>query len=190
MPKLSSKKATLEERNLLHHFLGFFFFFNKKVTSWGLKKKWFGPNLFLFVYLRRWGRKAFHGRSIIAVTLKVSYHKKAELESSQDSRFNCQLAGHVKNKGHSVHDVVDNVMFLVWHMLNSKVFIGPGLPETIYPHCPSILIKSSSFHGHMCPQFCIVTLGTRSSWSIRQKLGPENHFHFILWHLLNQEIQR
>lgn len=136
--------------------------------------------LFLFVYLRRWGRKAFHGRSIIAVTLKVSYHKKAELESSQDSRFNCQLAGHVKNKGHSVHDVVDNVMFLVWHMLNSKVFIGPGLPETIYPHCPSILIKSSSFHGHMCPQFCIVTLGTRSSWSIRQKLGPENHFHFIL----------
>ena len=57
-----------------------------------------------------------------AMTLKVSYHKKAELESCQDSRFNCQLAGHVKNKGRSVNDVVDNVMFLVRHMLNSKVF--------------------------------------------------------------------
>lgn len=48
-----------------------------------------------------------------AMTLKVSYHKKAELESSQDSRFNCQLTGHIKNKGHSLNDVVDNEMFLV-----------------------------------------------------------------------------
>lgn len=134
---------------------------------------------FLFI-LEDGEERHFMEEVSLAVTLKVSYHKKAELESSQDSRFNCQLAGRVKNKGHSVHDVVDNVMFLVWHMLNSKVFIGPGLPETIYPHCPSILIKSSSFHGHMCPQFCIVTLGTRSSWSVRQKLGPENHFHLIL----------
>ena len=27
MPKLTSGKITVEERNLLHHFLGFFFFF-------------------------------------------------------------------------------------------------------------------------------------------------------------------
>ena len=67
---------------------------------------------FLFI-LEDGEERQFMEEVSFAMTLKMSYHEKAELESSQDSRFNCQFTGHIKNKGHSLNDMVDNEMFLV-----------------------------------------------------------------------------
>lgn len=106
--------------------------------------------MFLFVYLRRWGRKAFGGRSIIAVTLQCHTTKKLNLNLVRilDSTANLQdMLQEIC--GHSVHDMVDSVMFLVWHMLNSKVYRSWVCLKPFIPIVPAYLLKALPFTAHM-----------------------------------------